>query len=126
MSSLDTAPGYPLYIHERTHVWQNRLFGPFFSLTYLGWMALMLIPGAIAGLATKEGLGEGIEKWCYFNNPWEVWPYEVQEEHGDNFRATQGKLIWHPHVVVPIAMFYFLGACSVYALIINAIWHSGK
>ena len=28
--------------HERQHVLQNRLFGPLYTLTYLGWMALML------------------------------------------------------------------------------------
>jgi hypothetical protein len=126
MSSLDTAPGYPLYFHERTHVWQNRGFGPFFTLTYLGWMALMLIPGAIAGLVTGQGLGQGIEKWSYFNNPWEVWPYEIQKAHGDNFRDTQGVLIWDPLVVIPVALFFFLGVCSLLLLIVNTVWHSAR
>src|SRR6185369_300540 len=54
MSNLDVAPGKDPYKHEIVHVWQNRLFGPFYTLTYIGWLVVWVIPGAIAGLIAKD------------------------------------------------------------------------
>ncbi len=85
MSNLNEAPDQPLWRHERLHVFQNRVFGPFFTLTYLGWMAIMLVPAAIVGWAkpltvngTTLGAGYRIEAWCYYSNPWETWAYRLQ------------------------------------------------
>ena len=47
MSNLHLGPGTDLWGHENTHVWQNRLFGPLFTLGYLAWaaMAVLIITG---------------------------------------------------------------------------------
>ena len=60
MSNMDgSGPGSGLFRHENTHVWQNRIFGPLFVLTYLGWMVVMFLPALIAGLASKRaGVGQ--------------------------------------------------------------------
>ena len=60
--------------HELLHVLQNRLFGPFYTLTYLAWMAVMLPPAVAAGLL-KGRVAQTVEDWCYTNNPWENWAY---------------------------------------------------
>lgn len=68
--------GSPLHRHESIHVWQSRLLGPFFWFSYLGWMAMLLVPALIAGLAsTGQRVGRAIEWWCYLNNPWEIMAY---------------------------------------------------
>jgi len=73
MSHLPAHSG-DLIRHERVHVLQNRLFGPFYTLTYVGWMAALLFPALLVGLM-KGAPGRTVEDWCYVNNPWEAWAY---------------------------------------------------
>jgi hypothetical protein len=126
MSNLPDPPGSDLYRHEMTHVWQNRGFGPFYSLTYIGWMIVWFLPGLIAGLSkkkadgTKVGAGVGIERMCYMNCPWEVWAYEVQ---GLNRTLLGGpELIWSAVPVVIAAILVCGGLAAVgIALLILAL-----
>lgn len=72
------APGSPLHDHETIHVWQNRVLGPFFWFSYIGWMAMLLVPAAIGGLISpRRDVGETIFWWCYFDDPWEVMAYGI-------------------------------------------------
>lgn len=76
-SNLGVGPGTGLYRHEMTHVWQNRIFGPFFWITYFGWIILL---GAIALIALaftfrRQNAAAVMMWWPYFNNPWELWAY---------------------------------------------------
>jgi hypothetical protein len=75
-SNLRGRADEPLFDHEYVHVMQNRFFGPFFPLTYLGWMIVLLAPAALYGLAVGRP-GSTILSWCYCNNPWEEWAYRV-------------------------------------------------
>jgi hypothetical protein len=123
MSNMGTnGPGTALFVHEKTHVWQNRAFGPFFALTYLGWMVLMFVPGLIVGLATRKGAGAGIEQWCYFNNPWEAWAYKVGQKHGAGARTAYGSLVWQDSIVL-VASIPFTGfVIAVFLPIILSVW----
>ncbi len=73
MSSNQSPEGTALFAHENTHVWQNRIFGPLYTLSYVIWMILLFIPGLLWGLISGKGAGVGILNWCYFSNPWEAW-----------------------------------------------------
>lgn len=125
MSNLKRQPGDGLYNHERTHSWQNRIFGPLFVLTYMAWMAVWVIPGMIAGLIVGAGPFQGAEKWCYFNNPWEAWGYAVQGES----RASVGgnsdeerRLIW-PAIFVILWAIPFFGLSTVaFVFVVNGVW----
>jgi hypothetical protein len=67
-----------LFRHETIHVWQNRLLGPFFWFSYIGWMGLTLIPALIAGLIDSgRRVGDAITWWTYFDNPWEIMAYGI-------------------------------------------------
>ena len=121
MSNLSYSLDVPLFHHERTHVWQSRIFGPLFPLSYWGWLILFGFVGGFVGLAARVGFGGGAEKWGYFNNPWEVWSYAVQSALGDNFRAIQGRLIWSNTAVAVVAAFYFLAVLGLVVLIILSI-----
>ncbi|MPZ68922.1 MAG: hypothetical protein GEU71_05275 [Actinobacteria bacterium] len=99
MSSLTDDETQPLYKHERLHVFQNRAFGPGFILSYLGWMALWIIPSLATSLARRDP--RFIEGWCYRSNPWEVWAYFIQrraaeQAEGRDFRSG-GE--WGPFVL---------------------------
>ncbi len=124
MSNLNSPPGDPLYAHERTHVWQNRMFGPLFTLSYLGWLAVWVLPGTVAGAAVRAGVLQGAEKWCYFNNPWEAWGYAVQNEPRSNFAVTaeQRRLIWSNILVIVWAIPFFGIALFLSYLIISEVW----
>jgi hypothetical protein len=119
MSSNPEGSGTALFAHENTHVWQNRIFGPLFILTYVGWMLVMLIPGLIAG-AAKSGTNAftGAERWCYFNNPWEAWGYYVGQTHGASPRTAWGVLIWSDLSVMVASIFYFAGIIGTTVLLI--------
>jgi len=77
MSNLHYDSSNDLWHHENTHVWQNRGFGPLFTLTYVGWMVILFIPSLIVAAATRSNLGDTIMALCYYNNPWEVWAYKI-------------------------------------------------
>lgn len=127
MSALSEAPGDPLYNHEITHVWQNRIFGPAYTLTYLGWMAVWVVPSLIYA-AIKLGFSEifsGPQAWCYFNNPWEAWAYEVQSADRRNIQgvtAGVAKLIWSGVWVVIWAVVFYLGTGVLGALTLKSVW----
>ena len=118
MSSLKDGPGIPLYHHERTHVWQNRAFGPLFTLTYLGWMALWIIPAGIAAIVTKDA--EAIDAWCYFNNPWETWAYLVGA--GPRTGTGRPKLVWGDLVILILSIPFFGGVIALLIWIVTEVW----
>jgi hypothetical protein len=122
MSELADGPGTALYFHERTHISQNRAFGPLYPLSYIGWMAVMFVPGLVVGLLGKAGVGEAIEAWTYYNNPWETWGYKVQESHGDGPRTGFGPLVWSDTTVLVVAIVYFAAALLLAWLLISSVW----
>lgn len=77
-TSLGTGPEADSLMldHEMVHVWQSRLFGPLFPLSYAGWMAAGFV------VATGYWLFHRNQNWSslvqaagYYDNPWEVWAY---------------------------------------------------
>lgn len=121
-SELSSGPGTPLYFHEHTHVQQNRIFGPFFTLSYIAWMVLLFIPSLIAGAIRAIPIGNAIQAWTYFNNPWETWAYRVGQSHGAGARTAFGPMIWSDLVVAIVAVFFVAGVAVVAALVIASVW----
>src|SRR5262249_41882658 len=124
MSNLSNGPPDDLYRHERTHVWQNRIFGPFYTLSYLGWMAVWVMPGLIAGSIVGAGAFQGAEKWCYFNNPWEAWAYAVQKQPRSAFAVTpeQKRLIWPAGFVIAWSVAFSAGVLALCGLVASSVW----
>jgi len=100
--------------HELLHVWQNRLFGPFYTLTYLAWMAVMLLPAVAAGLF-KGRVVQTVEDWCYTNNPWENWAY-TRGGWRDPSR------VWGVAATSSTAVVFFLGAASATLWVVWLVW----
>jgi hypothetical protein len=116
-SGTSTSSG--LFRHENTHVLQNRIFGPLFTLTYLGWMAILFIPGLIAGAVKQNAsVGAGIERFCYYNNPWEAWAYRV----GAGPRPTSQPLVWSDLVVLLVSIPFIAGVVALMVLIVVKAW----
>jgi hypothetical protein len=125
MSNLPNGPGDNLYSHEYTHVWQNRCFGPMYTLTYLAWMLVWLIPGLIAGAIVDgfSGAFHGIMDWCYFNNPWETWGYKVQGADRKAFESVKRKsLVWSPGVVLGFSIPFFLLVTPLAVFLVVSAW----
>lgn len=116
--------------HEMTHVWQGRAFGPLFTLTYIGWMLVWLFPGIVAGLIVTKGpsgLWKGPMRWCYFNNPWEVWAYDVQgvpdrKNIGKTDDDDDSHLTWRPLFVILWAIPFFLLSIAFAGFVVYSSW----
>jgi hypothetical protein len=127
MSDLTDTPGQDLYRHEVTHVWQDRIFGPMYTLTYLGWMVVWLVPSLIFGVIKvgTAGFASGPKAWCYFNNPWEVRAYAVQgvdRKKVNGVTANDAKLIWSAGWVIFWSIIFFLIAAWYAVRTVKSVW----
>ena len=102
--------------HELLHVRQNRLFGPFYTLTYLAWMAVMLPPAVAAGLLKGRVL-QTVEDWCYLNNPWENWAYTSGGWRDPN-------RVWGVAPTAITNVLFFFGAASAALCVVWRVWLS--
>jgi hypothetical protein len=121
MSELSVQPGDSLYRHEIVHVWQNRAFGPLFVLTYVAWMAAMLIPALIVSIWRGRPF-DRLQGYCYFSNPWEAWGYKVQENHGGGPRTAHAYPMWSDDAVIAIATVYFSAIIGFLAVAAVKVW----
>lgn len=64
--------------HEELHVWQSRIFGPLFQVTYIVWAVggFLVALGYWVGTGFDKNLGSLIETAAYYDNPFEYWAYE--------------------------------------------------
>ena len=63
-------------VHEGTHIFQNRAFGPLYVLGYGAWLALAGAAGLVTGLAMDRGNWRSVvETFAYYDNPFEYWAY---------------------------------------------------
>jgi hypothetical protein len=129
LSNLNKAPGDPLYIHEQTHVMQNRVFGPFFWVTYFGWFILWAIVAAIAWLCSwgKNSANVRLANhyfmwWPYFNNPWELWAYTHNPTARTGNLPPGDGLGWLDWPGVLKVIFSILGLAILLGLTIISVW----
>lgn len=122
MSNLDDPPGSPLFIHEKVHILQHRLFGPIYPITYVSWSIVGFVLALIAS-TVLPGFKDRIEGWAYFSNPWEVWAYQV---HGNvygiaNFRRSRFNIrAFRNGTVIAVSMIFFPALLTLFALVLVA------
>ncbi|MDX2161978.1 MAG: hypothetical protein SF162_11685 [bacterium] len=132
-------PSVGLWVHENTHVWQNRAFGPLFTLSYLAWLIVTTVLfGAWAGLVAYGGarrrrdgtayplmerIVNGATDVGYLSNPWEAWAYKVGEGYREPYRGNfGGPLVWADGVVIAFAIPYFLIVIGLMIAAFVAAW----
>lgn len=115
MSNLKRDSSDNLWHHENTHVWQNRGFGPLFTLTYVGWMAILFIPSLIVAAIARSNLGDTIMALCYYNNPWEVWAYKIGGWRNP-FMA------WSDPVVIVASVIFYGAVLALMGFVISTIY----
>jgi hypothetical protein len=108
-------PNSPLHNHEFIHVWQNRILGPFFWFSYMGWMAVLFLPALIAGLIAKS-VGNTILYWCYYNDPWEVMAYTIANPSS---RTGPGWQCWPLPLAIPLNVLVTAGLGAFFAWIVS-------
>jgi hypothetical protein len=66
--------------HESVHVWQARLFGPFYLPLYVLWAACAALVGLVLWVrrGRKERVGAVVQSCAYYMNPFEWWAYSRQ------------------------------------------------
>jgi RHS repeat-associated protein len=63
--------------HEMFHVWQSRLFGPYFQYTYVAWAYVGFFVATIGWFTdTDKDWGDIMFSVCYLDNPFEYWAYK--------------------------------------------------
>jgi RHS repeat-associated protein len=63
--------------HEMLHVWQSRIFGPYFQYVYVAWLYVGFWVALVLAPFTDQPIGQDIMDVAYYNNPWETWAYSV-------------------------------------------------
>jgi hypothetical protein len=108
------------FSHELVHGWQNRILGPFFWMTYVGWMLVFLVPAFVVGLIAGR-TGQTVEWWTYENNPWEVMAYKMENDdvRENDPGADKKWLKWHVALVIVLGII-IQGACAVLVAILFA------
>jgi hypothetical protein len=71
----DAGPASDLFAHEQVHIWQSRIAGPAFWLSYIGWQVIAAPLAAVAALILRRPVGRFVQWWAYYNNPWEIMAY---------------------------------------------------
>jgi hypothetical protein len=99
-----------LFRHEAVHVLQNRLFGPIYLYSYVGWMAVFLIPALVYGATMKRPFAVAFS-WCYCNNPWEEWAYR----YGG---SRDPAIVWPTGRIVGVTVVIFAAATATIATLL--------
>jgi len=75
-NTRDAGPASDLCAHEQVHIWQNRIAGPLFWLSYIGWQVIATPLAAVAAMVLRRPVGPVVQWWAYYNNPWEIMAYK--------------------------------------------------
>jgi hypothetical protein len=129
MSNLRSTPGEPLFVHEMVHVFQARVFGPIYPITYVAWSIVGFVMAVIASIFAKNWKSR-IEGWSYFSNPWETWAYAKHGrfqalhdgpfEGSDQFRKLFNVRSFKNGTVIGISMIFFPALFLLFALVLVA------
>lgn len=65
--------------HEGLHVWQHRLFGPFFPVLYVAWLVAGSVAGTAVWLIRGGSWWKTVDTLAYYDNPFETWAYRRDE-----------------------------------------------
>lgn len=114
----------PVEKHESQHALQHLLFGSVFTLMYAAWFIIMFIPGIVIGLIVEaadnkpvknywQAVQEAVEANIYYNNPFEVWAYQV--EGGRNVNGST-RFIWNAAASWIVSVLYYLIAVGGFVL----------
>jgi hypothetical protein len=77
--------------HEGLHVWQQRMFGPFFPVFDGAWMAGGAVSGTLVWARRRGSLFATIERHAYYYNPFERWAY-VHDGHWPPARMQRARV----------------------------------
>ncbi len=133
-------PGTPdfdkIYAHEKTHVLQNRIFGPFFPVSYVLWLVFFGALGLLISLvAPKRKLTGGVALtndfafwWGYKDNPWEFWAYHFNP--GGRMATAAGAPVgyndalrsWPKGAVIAFAAVLWLVSLAFLVWIVARLW----
>ena len=105
----DAMSGHSYESHEAAHVLQHFIAGPIYPLSHAAWMAVMVVPGIIAG-AIARTVGKGITDFAYFNNPWEVIAYAFAGTRNDG--DLKQPLIFNDVAAWIVGLIWILGATA--------------
>lgn len=62
--------------HETFHITQNRIFGVYFTTTYVAWLVGGAIVGSELAKFANQPFFTSVEDVAYHDNPWELWAYD--------------------------------------------------
>jgi hypothetical protein len=83
ISNLGRDAGPRLLGHETEHIWQNRLFGPAYTVSYYDRTAFFTAFFVVFDFPTHlDRLANDINDSAYLNNPWESHAYCYNNPRG--------------------------------------------
>lgn len=106
-----------LEVHEAIHVTQHFVLGPIYVVSHGIWDLVGTIFGAILGGAKGIGVGEGVTRMSYFDNPYEIMAYASNSGARDDTKD----LVWGSPWSY-IFMVLWIAAAIVIFIVLMAAW----
>ncbi|HEX3132851.1 MAG TPA: hypothetical protein VHX44_04620, partial [Planctomycetota bacterium] len=95
-----------VFDHELLHTYQSRVWGPLFTIGYLLWMALTILPGLLVGAVVGVG-ADGVRIWTYENNPHEALAYLLAGSRNTKPRTADEAIMLWPTAIWVLASIPF-------------------
>lgn len=115
-----------LFAHELLHTYQNRVWGPLFTVGYLLWMVVTLIPGLLVGLVVGVG-ADGLRMWTYENNPHETLAYVLGGSRNTKARsAEEAIMLWSAPVWILASAVFYLHQVLFLIRAVARVWVHGQ
>lgn len=115
-----------LFDHELLHAYQSRVWGPLFTVGYLLWMAITLLPGLLVGAVVGVG-SDGLRLWTYENNPHETLAYVLGGSRNTKARtADEAIMLWSTPLWVMASVVFYLHQVLFLARAIAQVWIYGQ
>jgi len=111
-----------LFSHELLHAYQNRFWGPLYTLSAVMWMTTALLQGLLVGAG-----GDGVRLWSYENNPHETLAYVLVGSRNTKDREPTEALILLPaSVCIMASMVFYLHQVLFLIRVITTVWMRGQ
>lgn len=115
-----------MFSHELLHAYQNRFWGPLYTLSAVMWMATALLPGLLVGLVVGAG-GDGVRLWSYENNPHETLAYVLGGSRNTKDREEAEELmLWPASVWIMASTVFYLHMVLFLTRVISTVWVRGQ
>lgn len=115
-----------MFSHELLHAYQNRFWGPLYTVGAVMWMTTALVPGLLVGAVVGAG-GDGVRLWSYENNPHETIAYVLGGSRNTKDREeAEALMLWPAAVWIMASLVFYLHQVLFLVRTTISVWVRGQ